>query len=214
MMGRLRTNPGTTLRTTPKPLLSGQDNGFGGHAPAAVALTVRDADWTPKLEDPEVQAYILEEVGEEGLAMARYLREHPRISGVDILEHHKEQKASSVRKVLYRMMEAHVAEYDKDTDSKGWETFYWDLDLNEIKFILRRRWADELLHLRKQLKFEEDHQFYACGGQHRRITFEDALDMNFHCPSCGEAMDVVRTRDVQKALQVRIAELAPHFPAA
>lgn len=174
---------------------------------------MRDDDWTPRLEDPEVQAYILEEVGEEGLAMARYLLEHPRVSGVDILEHHKEQKASAVRKVLYRMMEAHVAEYDKDTDSKGWETFYWDLDLNEVKFILRRRWADELLHLRKQLRFEEDHQFYSCKAQHRRITFEDALDMNFHCPSCNEAMDLVRTGDVKKALQGRIAELAPHFPA-
>lgn len=176
-------------------------------------MSVRDDDWKPTLDDPEVQAYILEEAGDEGLAMAKYLQEHPRVSGVDVLEHYKDQKPSAVRKVLYKMMEAHVAEYDKDTDSKGWETFYWDLDLNEVKFILRRRWADELLHLRKQLKFEEDHQFYSCKDQHRRITFEDALDLNFHCPSCNAAMDLVRTSDVQKALKTRIAELAPHFPA-
>lgn len=175
-------------------------------------MSVRDESWKPSLEDAEVQAYIREEVGEEGLAMAKYLLEHPRVSGVDILEHYKEQKPSAVRKVLYRMMEAHVAEYDKDTDAKGWETFYWDLDLNEVKFILRRRWADELRHLRKQLKFEEDHQFYSCKAQHRRITFEDALDLNFQCPACGEAMDLVRTGDVQKALKSRIQELAPHFP--
>lgn len=175
-------------------------------------MSVRDESWKPSLDDPEVLSYIQEEVGEEGLGMARYLQAHPRVSGVDILEHYKDQKASAVRKVLYRMMEAHVAEYDKDTDSKGWETFYWDLDLMEIKFILRRRWADELLHLRKQLKFEADHQFYACKGQHRRITFEDALDLNFRCPSCNEPMDVVRTADVQKALRARIQELEPHFP--
>ena len=175
-------------------------------------MAIRDEAWTPTLEDPEVQSYILEEVGEEGLAMAKYLHEHPRVSGVDILEHYKEQKPSAVRKVLYRMMEAHVAEYDKDTDAKGWETFYWDLDLNEIKFILRRRWADELRHLRKQLKFEEDHQFYSCKSQHRRITFEDALDLNFQCPVCSEPMDAVRTGEVKKALRERIAELEPFFP--
>jgi transcription initiation factor TFIIE subunit alpha len=175
-------------------------------------LVIRDDNWQPKLDDAEVQDYILQEVGEEGLTMAKYLTEHPHVSGVDILESYKEQKPSAVRKVLYRMMEAHVAEYDKDTDSKGWETFYWDLDLNEIKFILRRRWADELLHLRQQVTFEKDHQFYACKHQHRRIVFEDAMDLDFRCPVCQEAMSVVRNSEVLRALEKRIEELEPHFP--
>jgi transcription initiation factor TFIIE subunit alpha len=110
-------------------------------------------------------------------------------------------------------MEAHVAEYDKDTDSKGWETFYWDLDLNEIKYILRRRWADELLHLRSQVQFEKDHQFYSCKSQHRRIVFEDAMDLDFRCPVCQEPMGSVRNGETVKALEKRIDELAPHFPA-
>jgi transcription initiation factor TFIIE subunit alpha len=177
-------------------------------------VVVRDESWAPKLDDAEVQDYIMQEVGEEGLAMAKYLAEHPHVSGVDILESYKEQKASSVRKVLYRMMEAHVAEYDKDTDSKGWETFYWDLDLNEIKYILRRRWADELLHLRQQVQFEKDHQFYACTHQHRRIVFEDAMDLDFRCPVCQEPMSGVRNGETIKALEKRIGEIAPHFPAA
>jgi transcription initiation factor TFIIE subunit alpha len=177
-------------------------------------VAVRDESWQPRLTDPEVREYIQNEVGEEGLALAQYLQDHPHVSGVDILESFKDQKPSAVRKVLYRMMEAHVAEYDKDTDAKGWETFYWDLDLNEIKYILRRRWADELLHLRQQVRFEKDHQFYACPAQHRRILFEDAMDLDFRCPVCQEAMAQVRTGDVLKALQGRIAELEPHFPAA
>lgn len=175
-------------------------------------MAIRDDSWQPKLDDPEVQDYMLQEVGEEGVAMAKYLADHPRVSGVDILESFKDQKPSAVRKVLYRMMEAHVAEYDKDTDSKGWETFYWDLDLNEIKFILRRRWADELLHLRQQVTFEKDHQFYACKHQHRRIVFEDAMDLDFRCPVCQEAMSVVRNSEVLRALEKRIEELEPHFP--
>jgi transcription factor E len=171
-------------------------------------------DWEPKLEDPEIQAYLLEEVGEDGPPMAKFLQEHPRVSGVDLLESFKDQKPSSVRKTLYRMMEAHIAEYEKDTDSKGWETFYWDLDLNEVKHILRRRWADELMHLRQQLKFEEDHQFYACGKQHRRILFEDAMDIEFLCPACHDPMQPVRTREVRVALEKRIKELEPFFAEA
>lgn len=177
-------------------------------------MSVRDDDWEPSLTDPEVVGYIQEEVGDDGMEMARYLQEHPHISGVDVLEAFKERKASEVRKVLYRLMEAHAAQYEKDTDAKGWETFYWDLDLMEIKHILRRRWADELLHLRQQLRFEEDHQFYSCADQHRRITFEDAVDLNFQCPVCRAPMNPVRTADVRKALRDRIAELEPHFPEA
>jgi transcription initiation factor TFIIE subunit alpha len=175
-------------------------------------VSIRDEEWVPALTDQEVVGYIQEEVGDEGMAMAKFLQEHPHISGVDVLETFKERKASEVRKVLYRLMEAHVAQYEKDTDAKGWETFYWDLDLMEIKHILRRRWADELLHLRQQLRFEEDHQFYSCDEQHRRITFEDAVDLNFNCPVCRKAMNPVRTAEVRKALMARIAELEPHFP--
>ena len=177
-------------------------------------MSVRDGDWSPALTDQEVVGYIQDEVGDEGMAMAKYLQEHPHISGVDILETFKDRKASEVRKVLYRLMEAHVAQYEKDTDAKGWETFYWDLDLMEIKHILRRRWADELMHLRQQLKFEEDHQFYSCPEQHRRITFEDAMDIEFQCPVCHAPMEPVRTGEVRKALEKRIRELEPHFPDA
>jgi transcription initiation factor TFIIE subunit alpha len=175
-------------------------------------VAVREEEWVPALEDPEVRTYILDEVGPEGLEMAAYLREHPGISGVDILEHHKAQKASQVRRTLYRMMEAHAAEYEKETDSKGWETFLWHLDLMEIKYILRRRWADEIRNLRRQIKFERDHEFYACKSQHRRMLFEDALDLQFLCPVCHEAMQPVKTKDVQRALQERLDELEPYFP--
>lgn len=187
---------------------------LSARARTRVALTVRDTDWMPTLNDPEVIQYLQEEVGDEGLEMARFLQDHPRVSGVEIQEHFSDRKPSAVRKVLYKMMEAHAAEYDKDTDAKGWETFFWDLDLMEIKLILRRRWADELLSLKKQLKFEEDHQFYACTKQHRRIMFEDAMEIGFKCPVCQEGMELVRNNQVIDAIKARVAELAVHFPDA
>lgn len=176
-------------------------------------MTIRGADWTPTLKDSEVQTYLFDEVGEEGLEMAEYLEQTSPVSGEAILEHYAERKASDVRKVLYRMMEAHAAEYEKDTDRSGWETFTWNLDLPEIGLVLRRRWADELLDLRKQLKFEQDHAFYACGSLHRRIIFEDAMDIDFQCPVCQEPMQPVDNQEIIAELEERIDELAPAVQA-
>ena len=170
--------------------------------------------WEPRLEDPEIHAYILEEAGEEGLAMAAYLRDHPHVSGETILADFPDRKQSDVRKVLYRLMEAHAAEYEKDTDSKGWETFYWDLDLPEIKHIIRRRWYDELRNARRVLEAEEQTEFYACKEQHRRMLFEDAIELNFQCPVCSKPMSSVKTDREKKALKARIAELEPFFQNA
>ncbi len=188
-------------------------NDYASHINVPLAVTVREASWEPSLNDPEVQRYLFEEAGEDALELAQYLQDHDGISGVDLLEHYGDRKPSDVRKVLYRLMEAHAAEYEKDTDQKGWETFTWHLDLAEVGIVLRRRWEDELLHLRKQLKFEEDHEFYACRHLHRRMVFEDGMDIGFHCPVCDEPMEPLDNSPVVEALQERIDELAPTLEA-
>ncbi len=176
-------------------------------------MMVRTADWIPTLEDPEIQRYLFEEVGEEGQEMAQFLLDNEPISSVDILDHYAERKPSDVRKVLYRLMEAHAAEYEKDTDKAGWETFTWRLDLPEVALILRRRWADELVHLQKQLRFEQDHEYYACDDLHRRMVFEDAIDIDFHCPVCQKPMEPVDNAPVIEAIRGRVQELQPFITA-
>ncbi len=168
----------------------------------------RDPSWQPTLDDPEVQAHILAEVGEEGVEMAKYLHENEPIGSVEILEHYEETKPSEVRKVLYRLMDAHVAEYEKDTDAQGWETFTWRMTLNEIKHVLLRRWADARLQVEKQIRFEKDHQFYACSAAHRRIVFEDAIDIGFHCPVCNEPMNEFDNQPVIEQLEEELDHLA------
>ena len=174
-------------------------------------MTIRNVLWQPTLEDPEITAYILEEAGPEGLEMAAFLRDHPHVSGEDILAAYPDRKPSEVRKVLYRLMEAHAAEYEKDTDGKGWETFYWDLDLPEVKHIIRRRWFDELRNAKRVLQAEEVNQYYACKDKHRRMLFEDAIELNFSCPRCGKPMSTVTNEKQREALRQRIAELEPYF---
>jgi transcription initiation factor TFIIE subunit alpha len=168
---------------------------------------VRGTDWQPRFEDPEVQEYLKEAAGPDGAQLFKFILDREPIGSVDILESHAERPASQVRKLLYRLMQAHALEYEKDTDAKGWETFTWRTDLPEVKIIHVRRWQDELSHLRVQVRFEKDHEFYSCESRHRRITFEDALDLEFQCPVCHEPMNPVDNSEVVAALEARVHEL-------
>ncbi len=165
---------------------------------------VRSPDWKPKFEDPEIQAYLFDVAGEEGLEIFQYILDTEPVSGEDITEHFDDRKPSAVRKVLYKLMQAHALEYHKDTDTKGWETFTWATDLPELRLIHMRRWQAEAKDLRTQLKFEEDHQFYACTDLHERVMFEDAMDMDFLCPECDQAMEPVTNEDDIKRIKKRL----------
>jgi transcription factor E len=170
---------------------------------------VRGLDWKPTLEDAEVQFYLRELVGEEGLELFKFIQDNEPLTGVDILDAHPEVKPSAVRKLLYKMMEGHALEYGKETDSKGWETFHWATDLPEIGLIHVRRWQEEARSVQRQLKFELDHEFYGCAEVHRRMMFEDAVDLEFNCPTCTDQMNPVENKGIISSLEGRLAELQP-----
>lgn len=167
---------------------------------------MRGPDWKPRIDDPEIQEYLLDVAGERGLELFQYILENEPIDGVEIIEAHGEEKASDIRKILYALMEAHALEYHKDTDKKGWETFTWQTDLPELKLIHMRKWKEELEDLRKQLKYESSHEFYTCPHQHRRVIFEDAMETDFHCPVCEEPMEPLPNEQVVADLEARIEE--------
>lgn len=170
---------------------------------------VRGLDWQPKLEDLEVQQYLRDLAGEPGLELFKYIQDHEPLTGEDILEGHPEEKPSAVRKILYKLMAGHALEYGKSTDTKGWETFHWATDLPEIGLVHKRKWQEEARSIERQLKFEETHEFYGCKELHRRMIFEDALDLEFHCPICREEMNPVSNKAIIESLRTRLDELAP-----
>lgn len=163
-------------------------------------------DWMPTLDDPLVQEYIRERVGEEGLSVAALIGEKEPVQGVEILETIKD-KPSNVRKVLYRLEDARVAEYQKDTDKTGWETFIWRLTLNEVKYQINKERQKLLRDLKSQLQLEKENSFYLCQQGHQRTIFEEAVSLEFKCPECSTPMNFVDNKDRIKELDAAIGEL-------
>lgn len=145
------------------------------------------ADWEPTLEDPVIREYIYEAAGEAGMMVAEIVRDNQPILGVDLVEM-VDDKPSAARRTLYKLEEARVAEYEKDTDRSGWETFTWRMSLNEVKYLINQRRREQLEHLRARLNFEEVTTFYQCPDDHPRVDFETAMELDFHCPVCEAPM--------------------------
>lgn len=164
------------------------------------------ADWTPQLSDPVIKAYVMEAAGELGADLAELILENQPILGVDITEL-VDEKASTVRKALYKLEGARIAEYEKDTDKSGWETFTWRLTLNEVKYLINSERKEALAHLRKRLDFEANTEWYACEDDHPRVDFEAGIECGFHCPVCENPMMNVDNSDNVENLIRQIREL-------
>jgi transcription initiation factor TFIIE subunit alpha len=163
-------------------------------------------DWNPTLKDPIIIEYIRERVGEEGLVVAELIEKRQPVQGVEILETIQD-KPSNVRKTLYKLEDARVAEYQKDTDKSGWETFLWRLTLHEVKHQINKERKRMLANLEEQVQIERENSFYICPDNHERTIFDRALKLEFKCPDCGQAMNFVDNRDRLRELEEAIQHL-------
>lgn len=163
-------------------------------------------EWEPTLKDPLIVEYIRERVGEEGLSVAQLIETKQPIQGVEILETIQD-KPSNVRRTLYKLEDARVAEYQKDTDKTGWETFLWRLTLNEVKHQINKERKKMLSNLEEQLRTERENSFYICSDNHERMIFGKALKGEFKCPECGAAMNFIDNKERMHELESAIGDL-------
>jgi len=159
------------------------------------------------LDDPRLKAYIEEAVGDEGMRIAELLLSREEATDTQIAEELGE-KPSHVRKVLYNLYEARVADYHKEKDKEtGWLTFYWYLTPDHVEHALEMRRKRELDRLEERLRFESEHEFFVCPTGHERFDFATATETDFHCPEHGEMLDAFDNAKEIEAIHARIEAL-------
>ena len=158
------------------------------------------------LDDPVVRGYFINLVGEEGFKVVQKMPDEEvtdekiaEVTGVLL---------NIVRRTLFILYENRLAIYRRvrDTDS-GWLTYLWKLDLGNLSRQLELESQRLLRNLRAKLEFEEGKVFYTCKNQDGRFLFEEATELEFICPVCGEDLEYQDNEPVIKALRQRISEL-------
>ncbi len=140
------------------------------------------------LDDPKMRRYVEETVGPEGLRLVELLATKSEATDSQLAEA-LGSKPSHIRKILYDLYEARVAEYQKTKDKEtGWLTFFWRINPQHAEYALGQKLQREILKLQEKLLFEQEHEFFICPSGMERFDFAIATEHNFSCPEHGEVL--------------------------
>jgi transcription initiation factor TFIIE subunit alpha len=118
-------------------------------------------------------------------------------------------RLNNVRKILYKLYDHSLVSLRRTRDPKtGWFIFHWKLQPDQLEgFILsQKRRVYEKLNIR--LEYEKNHDFYYCQTPGcRRITFEEAVELVFRCPTCGKPLMHYSNEKIVKILAEKIEQL-------
>jgi transcription initiation factor TFIIE subunit alpha len=152
--------------------------------------------------------------GPEGVRIAEALLSRKEATDSELAEELGE-KPSHIRRILYDLYEARIAEYHKEKDKEtGWLTFYWQINAQHAVNTINDRAKKDLAALRQALEFEENHEFFICPQGAEKFDFARATETDFHCPEHGAILDQHDNRGELEQLRQRVALLQKESEAA
>ena len=148
--------------------------------------------------DDQILAYIKEQVETE-------------IKLTDVISDHAETeiKLNDVRKILFKLFNHSIVQCDRKRDENtGWFIFRWRLQPDQVEGFVKNQKKRILKILKTRLNYEQKHTFYYCyTPECKRLTFEDAMEYVFKCPTCGKALDAFNNDKIINSLKEKINQL-------
>ena len=118
-------------------------------------------------------------------------------------------RLNSVRKILYKLYDHSLVSLRRTRDPKtGWFIFHWRLQPDQLEgFILsQKRRVLEKLNVR--LEYEKNHDFYYCATAGcKRVPFEEAVELVFHCSTCGRPLAHSGNEKITDSLTIKVEQL-------
>ena len=69
--------------------------------------------------------------------------------------------------------------------------YIWSLNESKLSHILVERRRQTINMLREKLMNETHENMFTCDTGCTRVAFENAFEMEFSCPDCGDRLDMV-----------------------
>ena len=157
-----------------------------------------------KYEDPFVRISSMIG-GDEYLKVARSLLKSADATDEEIASS-TGLRINMVRKVLYDLFgKALITGIRVKDEKKGWFVYRWRSRRDEVENFIEGQKKKILERLQQRLDYESSSDFYHCGNEDcPRVTFENALELFFKCPSCGNVVNLKKNDKTKKAFAYKI----------
>ncbi len=162
-----------------------------------------------KLEYEDIFVKVSAILGDEDyIRVARALLNNPDATDEEIASA-TGLKINKIRKVLYDLFERGLIVGIKDKDpKKGWFMYRWKIQQDQVEVFLNKQRSVILKKLRERLDYEKSHTFYWCGTPTcKKYIFEEAIELFFVCPECGNPLKEDSNKDLIDALEWKINQI-------
>ncbi len=148
------------------------------------------------LKNPEVRRVLVNTAGENTIAV---LKELTKVGEDEKIAERLNVKVSDVRAVLNVLHSEGLVFYERSRDeNSGWYYYNWIINIEKIE-----KWVESKLNERKKMFYQliSSGEKYFCTncGIESLYDFEDAMDLNFKCPTCNSSMEFL---DEKKAREI------------
>jgi len=157
------------------------------------------------LEDGQFLEIVKDLIGEEVVIdVVKELNKKAEITDEE-LANKFEIRLNDIRKILYRLYENNLASFRRLRDkTTGWYIFFWRLEPENIVHLIRSKNKLVLDILTTRLEYEKNHIFYRCANNCGSTIFEDAIEIGFKCPKCGNPLFNVPNQETIEVLEEKI----------
>jgi transcription initiation factor TFIIE subunit alpha len=106
---------------------------------------------------------------------------------------------NQTRNILYKISDfGFVSSIRKKDKKKGWYTYFWKIETIKALEFLREYVLKRLSQFENQINSRETKTFYVCERCNLEFNEENAMNIEFSCPECG---DVLSLKDNTKLLK-------------
>ena len=115
---------------------------------------------------------------------------------------------NEIRRALFALYELGLAEYRRRRDDEtGWMEYYWKINYEREKEVLRRELEKMREKLQEKLESETNTIYYICPRMCVKVSYDEAMDYNFACPRCGSMLEYLDCSEAIRKIEDEIRRI-------